>query len=492
MTKKLARFTNFFEGSLTIFCTAIFAALALIIWFCFHLVAIEKYKIQTALEMESTRLERGFADRVDHTFALIKNINSQIAKNPQNKNYVNAVLEKFRTTPELSDTFSWTIFSWSNTENKIIVDANYGVMKEPFDLSSRDYMPLTKSLPLKFHLGEPVLGSTSKTWMIPGGVGALDKNGQYIGATTIGFGLDSLARSLHQAIQNQNIAFELFDEKGYAILHADKNSFGDSNMQKNQDRAIEIMLEKAKANKSGIDSDIHFFNGSHAFLVKKLNNFPYFVVLKYDKKELKNQIWQAFISRSIEIFFLFFISAILLTIIYKKERAQKEKILALKRLIEKTSEAKNEFIFDSSQEFKNFVFKIQSCAQSIKSDLKDKGFEKDVELSNSIIHSSRELADFIDNMIELSKKESIEFAIDANDHQADILRIVKRSVKLLETIADSSNLTLIKKIEDTLHQLSEIEPNKVKQIIINLMPNHKNESTSVKVEIHNDNDEKCS
>lgn len=483
MIKKIAAF---FEGSLVIFLTSALAALALIIWFCFHLVAIEKHKIQTALEIESTRLERAFDDRIDHTFALIQNINLQIAKNPQSKEHVNAVLEKFRTTPELSDTFSWTIFSWSNTQNKIIVDANYGIIKQPFDLSGRDYMPLTKNQPQKFHLGEPVLGSTSKTWMIPGGVGAVDKNGNYIGATTIGFAIDALSRSLHKALQNQNVSFELFDAQNRAVLHANHCSFGASNMIKTEDVLREKLRSDAQKNEFRISSDIKIFGNTHAIVLKEFGNFPYFAVLTYDKKELRNQVWKGLVSRLVEIILLFFITAILLTFIYKKERAQKERLLKLKRLIEKTNEAKNEFIFESAQKFKSFAYKIQGNAQTIRRDLEgDEKFVRDVNLSSSIIQSSEELAEFIDNMIELSKKEAIEFSIDANDNQADMLRIVKRSVKLLEAIADSSNITLIKKIEEVLHQLSEMDPKKVKQIIINLMP----QNSQVNVEVHNDNEE---
>jgi len=447
----IKKFRAFFEGSLVIFFTSAVAALALIIWFGFHLINIEKHKIQTALEMEATRLERAFADRVEHTFALIQNINSQISKNPQSKNHINAVLEKFKTTPELSDTFSWTIFSWSNVQNKIIVDATYGIMTQPYDLSDRDYMPLTKSEPLKFHLGQPVLGSTSKQWMIPGGVGAVDKNGDYIGATTIGFAIDSLSRSLHKALQNSNVSFELFDAQNHAILHANHCSFGASNMIKKEDAVMQKLENDAQKNEFGMASNIKLFGDAHAIVIKKFNDFPYFAFLTYDKKELHNQVWKGLISRSIEIISLFLIAAILLFFIYKNERAQKEKILLLKSLIEKTNAAKNEFIFESAQKFKK-------------------------------IKTSEELADFINDMIALSKKEEI---TDSKDPQADILRIVKRSVILLETIADSSNTKLIKKIEEVLQQLSDLEPQKVKQIIINLMPKNQ----SLKVEIHNDNDE---
>ena len=93
-------------------------------------------------------------------------------------------------------------------------------------------------------------------------------------------------------------------------------------------------------------------------------------------------------------------------------------------------------------------------------------------------------------MIELNQNENIEMKIDSNDNETDILKIVKRSVKLLETIADNSNTKLINKIENTLHELSAIEPQRVKQIIINLAPeNSKDFQVKISSKNANDNEE---
>ena len=95
INQKMLKLKSFFEGTFTIFFTTAIAVIALIIWFFIYLIDIEKYQIQNALEMESTRLERELTDRVEHTFAIIKNINSQITKNPTNKNHINEILTKF-------------------------------------------------------------------------------------------------------------------------------------------------------------------------------------------------------------------------------------------------------------------------------------------------------------------------------------------------------------------------------------------------------------
>lgn len=101
-----------------------------------------------------------------------------------------------------------------------------------------------------------------------------------------------------------------------------------------------------------------------------------------------------------------------------------------------------------------------------------------------------EMSEAINNLIELHQSENSDTHLTKDERDADITKIVKRSVKLLEAIAEHSNVTLVSKIEDTLYQLSEIDPKKVKQIIINLTPEKSARKTQTKAtkKTINDND----
>lgn len=339
--------TNFFsvtfEGILTIFSTITATIILLICCFFVYLIDAEKHRIQTAMEIEVARVEGVLDNRIENTFALIRSINSQIIKNPQSKNYINSVLEKFRTSPELSNRFSWTIFSWVDNTGKIIVDAEYGILNPPFDLSGRDYIPLTKFEPHKFHLGAPVFGSTSQKWMIPGGVGVVDNHGKYLGALTIGFEIKALSSALHKSIQNHKVGFELVDTNGKSILYSNRHSFGILNADEANDPLVVNLINKAVSNKLDSIFDVNIFGNSHGILVKKFQNFPYFFVLKYDKKTLKHELWQGLVLQLIMIVLLFFITIVLLILIYHKVQKQRQKILHLKNLLEENNQNKVEF-----------------------------------------------------------------------------------------------------------------------------------------------------
>lgn len=499
-------FLILFEGTPIIFATIFTSIVFLIIWFFVNLVDIEKYRIQNTLEMQGVRVESSLIDSIDHTFAIIKNMNSQIAKDPNNKKYINQILEKFKTSPDLSDAFSWTIFSWANSHHQIIVDAEYGIMKKPFDLSNRDYIPLTVERPQEFHLGSLVLGSTSKKWMIPGGVGAVDKDGKYLGALTIGFEINALARSLNKALQNKNVGFELVDQNCKTILYGYGSSFGLSSGSLIDRSLIKSMLKKLRYdNKKVSISDISFFKNRHGIVVRKIENSSYYLILRYDDREIANELWVAFISRSVEILLLFLTASFLLAFIYRREQKQKQKILALKRLVENTNDIKNEFALYSAKEFKNFVLKTQDCAVKIKDNLEkqvinyaqeeQKLITKSLSLNNEIITLSHNLLEFIDNIIDLNQSEKVKIRTDEDDGESDTIKVVSNSIKLLQKIANSSGNSsdqdLINKIEDNLHQISKINPNRTKQVIIKLIPNiakHGLGKTHIEVFINNDND----
>ena len=123
-------------------------------WFTIQLTQLVKNKIQSDLEIEMARMERSFSDKIDHTYSIIKNINYQISENPHSKKHINEILKRYCDNNDLTN-LSWTIFSWSDDKYQFTVDAKYGIISNPanFSVENRDYIPLTKKEPNKFHIG---------------------------------------------------------------------------------------------------------------------------------------------------------------------------------------------------------------------------------------------------------------------------------------------------------------------------------------------------
>ena len=470
-----------------IFTTIFFVSILLLTWFIIRLVNSTKEKIVSEMEIEMARLERSFSEKADQTFSIITNIITQISQNPQDKNHINKILSDYRNNQILTGAFSWTVFSWSNEDYQIIVDSKYGVMKEPFDLSTRDYLPLTELEPNKFHLGTPVIGSTSKKWMIPGGVGLADKNGKYIGAITMGFEIPVMAQLLYKVIQNPDVNFMLFSKSGNPVLEGNFKSYGPVAIDEASSYSLEIekIINKINSGSNKKIYNISLFGKRQAFLAKKINGYPYIFILSYDKEAITKELLYVAFTRLNEIFSILFALLILLLLIYR-ERQQAKHIFELKKEAEIANSTKTEFLIKTTHEFKNFVFGIHGCAEIIKNDLRRmldnmrkeqdpknhhhmSELEADLELSRNIIQASNDIDNFLNHLLVINHSKDSDFNIKRSPHPINIAQIIELSITSLKKRAKISEVILLKKISKDLHKISNLDPRRIKQIITSLI-----------------------
>lgn len=472
-----------------IFLAMFFVSILLLTWFAIRVVNSTKDKILSDMEIELARLERSFAEKADHTFYVVNSILSQIAQNPHDKNHINKVLAAYHDNPVLSGAFSWTVFSWSNEDYQIIVDSKYGIMNEPFDLSTRDYVPLTQSEPNQFHLGTPVIGSTSRKWMIPGGVGLNDKNGNYLGAITVGFEIPVMAQLLYRVLQNPDVNFVLFSKSGNPVLEGNFKSFGpikfDDESSYNHD--IEKIINKINTNNGKKIYSISLLSDRHAFLAKKIDNYPYIFILNYDNEAIAKELLYVSFTRLNEVISIIFSLIILLFLIHR-ERQQVQNNVHLKKAAEQANSTKTEFLIKTTHEFKNFVFGIHGCAEIIKNDLrrlienlrqennsKDKPhiseIEVDLELSRHIIQASNDIDSFLNQLLTINHTKDSDLNIKRSLHPVDIAQIIDLTITSLKKRAKASEIILVKKISKDLYKISNIDPRRIKQIITSLIAN---------------------
>ncbi|MBM5782009.1 MAG: hypothetical protein FJ368_01130 [Pelagibacterales bacterium] len=306
-----------------IFCATVFASLLIIFLLFFHLFEMEKSKIRNTLEIQSLKIEKELTTLLKHTSAINNNINWHISKDPYNKNHIFNVLKYYNINNK--SVLSWTLFSWVNSHYKLNVDSEYGVLKNPLELSGRDYLPITEQKPYELQLGRPVTGSTSGKWMIPGGNGIVDHEGKYLGAVVIGFEIDYLAKILSAEIEDERIEFGLFDDSFTAILYGNKKTHGPLDGNIENDEETKMLFEKFKSNQGEDLFQSCLLKRNKGFLIKKLNNVPYYIALKY------NNMNSTFLPQSIsshfdEISIVILILIILLIFTYKKEKSQRQKI----------------------------------------------------------------------------------------------------------------------------------------------------------------------
>ena len=197
------------------------ASISLIGAFLAYIIIISSYKLHSKqiiskLEHNADLMLASFNEKINSTSFVMKFINSKIILDPNNINHIDNILQTFRNTIKIQD-LTWTIFSWVNADNILIVDSFYGIMQEPIDLNNRDYLAQTRIAHDVLHIGQPVYGSTSSQWMIPVGVGTKNNNGNYVGSITLGIRIDTLIHSLNKITNSDGIYFFLLDKKANLI-----------------------------------------------------------------------------------------------------------------------------------------------------------------------------------------------------------------------------------------------------------------------------------
>ncbi len=177
----------------------------------FNYVIYESYVKEktTALPKEASQIDYIFSDSIKYVDNYANFIGKRIAEHgADDLQYIaNLIGDKANTSPNPQNLFISTLFDWVTPDKKMVVSSDRGLMPEPIDMSHREYLNRTNKLPWKLQLQDPAVGIPSGQWVIPGGVGITNSQGKYLGAVTLGFNIDGLAKKINQAIGDNSINF---------------------------------------------------------------------------------------------------------------------------------------------------------------------------------------------------------------------------------------------------------------------------------------------
>ena len=418
-----------------------------------NLIQIKKDQLNNLLLQEESEIENILLERFSAAFFLIEKMGKEIVKNPDSKTHIFKVLEKYKSDSSLHQVFSWTIFSWSDTNSLITVDGEYGIMKTPVSLASRDYVQESLLKPWERLLGRPVYGSTSNKWMIPGGIGIADSKHKVLGTLTIGFDIKNLAEVIKNSLKDKNIHAELIYDDKFSVFSIKKS-------------VISLNSTEEK-----------IINNNGIAISKKLQNYPYSLALTYDEYVVSSILWEIIYSRIIEILAAVFLSLSLLWIIYKNESLKRREILRLMQREVFFNKSKSEFMMNLGHELKNFVAAISGLSNAAKEDLKDIKSLQDSrtkEVIDNLEHIDDiggELNSFITDLIDLNQVDDGEFEIKKSDEVVDFEDLIERSVRILKSKIKNKNIVIAINCDTNLNKIRNLDQRRVKQILIGIIGN---------------------
>ena len=468
----LQKLENCFEKRFSSICVLLITFLALIAWFFIYFGSNQEKKVEHALEVEATSVDRLLKGKMQNSFSIVEAIAVRISKNPRNLYYVENVLDNFQLTSQMHNSLSWTNFSWANANYIIKERARKGRPAIRFDLSIRDYIEHTKNKPGQFHVGSPVYGATSKRWLIPSGLGLVNKRGKYIGAVVGGFDIESMARSLQDNLIDKNIRVDIVDKSGTYILSATSEYIEVEHNKKidNNDFLLETITSLKEDDFRSI-IDVTCAADGKSMLIKKLDSFPFYLVLTYKQDAIVRSCWNAIMSRSFDIFVMLVVSIILLIVVFNIEERRHKKLIRIKEIADRVSETKDRIIFSITHDIKNYIFGLGGLAHMvIDSKTKQQIVEnEDLQIVETMCDQIEELKYFVEDLLDTNQMESGGFA-PGNIKNVDVKTMIDIVLAFSKSVASDNDILIKRQIANNLPKL-RCDSRRVKQILINIISN---------------------
>ncbi len=205
-------------------------------------------------------------------------------------------------------------------------------------------------------------------------------------------------------------------------------------------------------------------------MVKKVDNFPYFLVVKYKEQFLKNKVWEILFSRLLEIVEMLLILSVLLVFIYKREQWQK-KLIRLKRIAEKANEAKDSILASIAHDIKNYIFGIHGLTRII---LDSKARSEisasdDLQMVETISDQSEDLMEFVKDLLDKNQLQTGEFSL-GRIKECEVKSLVDDVIMVNKSLAERHKIKLKIDVEKALPSL-RCDARRIKQVLTNLTNN---------------------
>lgn len=413
-------------------------------------------RISAELGKEATRIDNAIAREMGNANYMLSSIGRQIIIDP-NRDYTKLAqsLKSFD-----SKNYIYSIFSWINTDKKLVVSSNKGILEEPVDISDRDYIQKAANDSWKMHIGRPIDGRVSGRWVIPVAMGITDYTGKFIGIVALSIDIAVLTEEISNLVKRDGISFAIvtkdtestdFSNKFITLTEiSDSNNFINGNfpLQKLSD------FDLAK-NTSGLIAQGSIVMGSGVYSYYRVSDaFPYIVLMGYDAsysdETVRVMLWGRLLQIfTVAIFFVFFLWIVRLRVISpvmditevvasiakgnKFVAMRKKGQVELEALVEQVEQV-SKYIDENKRienELRNKMFMLKKAKENAELDVRSK--------SEFLAYIAQELRMPVNNIIGFAQvlKDQVYGAIENRKYRqyaADIFLIANQLIEKIQDI----------------------------------------------------------
>ncbi|MCE3233185.1 MAG: rpfC [Rickettsiaceae bacterium] len=481
---------------------------------------IQEHKLATSAE----RLKSVITESFEYVSHLSGFIGDQVVEHAGNNKYKIADIlgGKLLVNDYAKKLFSWTMFDWVMPDDKLVASGPFGVLKKPKDVSFRAYAKMAKKEPGKLHFDQPSIGIPSGKYIIPMGMGILDKAGKYIGIVSLGFSISDMTRRLEDEVIKDGVSFLVISDQSNIVFQSSDNKpiTDNENLFKETNFSGSLFPQ----NSGYFDKPIYYHGIVYSYY-RKIDNYPYTILVGFENNLNNAIIRNLLLPRLLEFFVIGVVAIVMLLVMRSfiikpildlsnvaeqiakgelnkvrlpKVRTRELYILAkqiarvqsywrrnnaIKLELEQKSKelqlaheaavnanlAKTEFLSSTAHELRSPLNAIICMSEVIKTKMFGDDVSKYVEYAGDIEQSGHELLEFINDLIDLSKTENGNFSLD-NQEMLDIENIIQRAVKLNISRAHKSSINIRLNVDQIMPKLYG-DGRRIRQILVNLISN---------------------
>ncbi len=284
----------------------VFILVMVSIWVAFETSSNYAKDVTKQMESEALRLDRGLIVEIENASYILESVGRQIQATSNDPNNIAQLFFSFAKSGEPKR----SIFSWANKDQLITVSNNLGVLDKPIDVSDRDYVKKSIAEPWKVHIGRPIEGRLSRTWILPLSLGLTDKNGTYLGSVIVALDTEALGNDISRTIKDSGIHFAITN-MSLTLLTQSPTAVKFFNDNFDVNRLAKIDFDK---NPAGKYSSASLFDRKQIYsYYERSSQYPYIIFLGHDADQSIHELRRLLMPR---LFQLMVIAAFLLFVLW--------------------------------------------------------------------------------------------------------------------------------------------------------------------------------
>lgn len=334
---------------------------------------------------------------------------------------------------------SCTYFDWVDINNFQVINQTKGILKKPYDMSSRAYTWKSKQFPWTLQFSEPTIGIPSGEMVIPAGMGIVDNNKNFLGILVIGISIKEVKWLIEDAVP-QGLFFILMDDNNNVLVSS-------SNIENDQN--IKNKLAKLNKNYGQLKSAIIHKNIEYTFY-QKVFHYPYQILIGFDGSFIEEDSQYFIISGFITTIINGGLFIVLVCLIINKSI----------KLDYDSANAVRKYLNSLFHRIKLNILKINNNSNILIRNLSE---EIDISLSkNKELDLLKEIHNIsVNNLESLYSSNHTKISTSLNE-------IILDSLQILKTDILNNSIIIRKNFEVNLQQIN-IDCFSIKHIVLNLL-----------------------